>query len=67
MQPDATSLDRIVRKAAEVLGSREAAESWMLRPAVGLDQQRPIDVLRTASGTEIVEDFLTRLEFNVYC
>ena len=67
MQPDLITRDRIVSKAAEVLGSRKAAESWMLRPAMGLDQQRPIGLLRTALGTEIVEDFLTRLKFNFYC
>lgn len=67
MPPVPITHDRIVTRAAEVLGSREAAKSWMLRPAMGLDQQRPIDLLRTDLGTEVVEDFLTRLEFNVYC
>lgn len=67
MPPDTITRDRIVTRAAEVLGSREAAQSWMLRPAMGLDQQRPIDLIGTTLGTEIVEDFLTRLEFNVYC
>ena len=54
-------------KVTEVFGSREAAEPLMLKPAMAFDQQRPIDLWRTALGTEIVEDFLTRLEFNVYC
>lgn len=67
MTTDPNSHDRIVCKAAEVLGSQAAAESWMLRPAMGLDRQRPIDMIGTTLGTEIVEDFLTRLEFNVYC
>jgi putative toxin-antitoxin system antitoxin component (TIGR02293 family) len=36
------------------------------RPAIGLDQRRPIDLLATPAGAKIVEDFLDRLEFGVY-
>jgi putative toxin-antitoxin system antitoxin component (TIGR02293 family) len=53
-------------KATEVFGSREKAEEWMNRPAMGLDGRRPIEMLQTAQGTEIVTDFLTRLEYDVY-
>ena len=53
-------------KASEVFGGREQAEAWMNRPAVGLDGQRPIEMLQTVQGTELVNDFLTRLEYNVY-
>ena len=31
-----------------------------------LDQRRPIDLLATSAGTQIVEDFLQRLEYGVY-
>lgn len=50
------------RKAAAVFGSRERASEWMRSPAMGLDGQRPIDLLQTAQGTDIVNEFLTRLE-----
>jgi putative toxin-antitoxin system antitoxin component (TIGR02293 family) len=53
-------------KASEVFGSREQAEEWMNRPATGLNGQRPIEMLQTVQGTELVNDFLTRLEYNVY-
>ena len=53
-------------KATEVFGSREKAEEWMNRPAMGLDGRRPIEMLQTAQGTELVTDFLTRLEYDVY-
>jgi putative toxin-antitoxin system antitoxin component (TIGR02293 family) len=56
----------IAAKAAEVFGSMEAAEIWMSKPAMGLDGHRPIDLLQTAQGAEIVNDFLTRLEYGVY-
>lgn len=66
MHTETTKRERILAKATNILGSKEAAESWMSRPAMGLDQQRPLDLLLTEVGTEVVEDFLTRLEYNVY-
>lgn len=56
----------ILAKAMTVFGSQEEAEQWLSRPATGLNQQRPIDLLDTPAGVEIVEDFLERLEYGVY-
>ena len=56
----------ILARATEVLGSQAEAEEWLARPAMGLDGRRPIDLLESAAGTEIVEEFLTRLEYGVY-
>lgn len=56
----------ILAKATEVLGSREEAEQWLERPAIGLNQRRPIDLLETPAGVELVENFLRRLEYGVY-
>jgi len=53
-------------KATEILGSKEAAEQWLSRPAMGLGGQRPIDLLQTVQGAELVNDFLIRLEYSVY-
>jgi putative toxin-antitoxin system antitoxin component (TIGR02293 family) len=53
-------------KAAEVFGSKDEAERWMTKPAMGLDGQRPIDLLQTVQGAELVTDFLGRLEYGVY-
>ena len=53
-------------KASEVFGGQEAAEHWMVKPAMGLDGQRPIDLLQTLQGAELVNDFLGRLEYGVY-
>lgn len=41
------------------------AEQWLERPAIGLDQRRPIDLLGTPAGVELVEDYLERLEYGV--
>ena len=53
-------------KAADVFGGREAAERWMSLPAMGLDGARPIEMLRTVQGAELVNEFLGRLEHGVY-
>ena len=56
----------ILAKATAVLGSKEEAELWLERPAMGLDRRRPIDLLATPAGVKMVEDFLERLEYGVY-
>lgn len=56
----------VLAKATAVLGSQEDAERWLERPATGLDQRRPIDLLATPAGLELVEAFLERLEYGVY-
>ena len=52
--------------AVEVQGSEAAAEDWMNRPAIGLSGRRPIDLVATSAGAEVVEEYLTRMEYGVY-
>jgi putative toxin-antitoxin system antitoxin component (TIGR02293 family) len=59
-------LAEILAKAMAVFGSKEAAEQWLERPAMGLNRQKPIDLLATPAGVELVEEFLVRLEYGVY-
>lgn len=56
----------ILSKATDLFGSQAEAEQWLERPAIGLDQRRPIDLLATPVGIELVEDYLERLEYGVY-
>ena len=56
----------ILTKATDIFGSQAQAEQWLERPAVGLDQRRPIDLLTTPAGVELVEEHLGRLEYGVY-
>ena len=56
----------ILAKASAILGSREDAERWLESPAIALNRQRPIDLLATRTGAEIVENFLSQLEYGVY-
>ncbi|MDD0999169.1 hypothetical protein D3C84_683010 [compost metagenome] len=56
----------MLEKATQVLGSRELAEQWMVKPARGLDGEVPIDLIANSVGYELVSDFLTRIEYGVY-
>lgn len=56
----------VLARVSTMLGSQEEAEQWLERPAVGLDQRRPMDLLSTPAGLEMLETFLTRLEYGVY-
>lgn len=53
-------------KASDIFGGQEQAKRWISRPATGLDGRRPIDLLRSQEGTQLVGDFLGRLEHGVY-
>lgn len=53
-------------RAAEVLGSREAAEAWLHTPAMALDNKRPADLLVTRAGAESVERLLGQMEHCIY-
>ena len=57
----------VLAKATQVFGSRAEAGLWLMRPAIGLNQQRPVDLLTTPEGLETVMTFLVRLEYGVYC
>jgi putative toxin-antitoxin system antitoxin component (TIGR02293 family) len=66
MPRETSKFAEVLAKATAVFGSREEAEQWLERPAIGLDQRRPIDLLATPAGAKIVKDFLTRMKFGVY-
>lgn len=70
MAPDLASrtwlLAETLARAAEVLGGPEAAERWLSEEAMGLGGARPIDLLTTVQGAELVGEFLGRLETGVY-
>ena len=65
-RPPAPTFAQIQAKAAEVFGSHDAAERWFSQPVMGLDRQIPLELLQTPAGTDLVCNFLTRLEFGVY-
>jgi putative toxin-antitoxin system antitoxin component (TIGR02293 family) len=62
----ALRLSAVTDQATEVLGTQDAAERWLLAPALGLSQRRPIDLLQSTDGTSLVKTLLTRMDYGVY-
>lgn len=56
----------ILTKASEIFGGQGPAEQWLERRALGLDGRRPIDLLATQAGVDMVETLLGRIEYGVY-
>jgi putative toxin-antitoxin system antitoxin component (TIGR02293 family) len=53
-------------KADDVFRSEERAVEWMLEPAMALENKRPIDLLTTPVGAQLVDDVLERMRHGVY-
>ena len=43
-------------------GSDDEARRWVREPAVALEQQRPIDLVATEEGSQLVLDYLDKIE-----
>lgn len=53
-------------KAEDVFQSRARAVQWMLEPAMALENRRPIELLTTPVGAQLVDDVIERMRFGVY-
>ena len=53
---------RIARSAVEVFGSPAESARWLLQPAIGLNRQRPTDMIGSGGIAEVAL-FLGRLEY----
>jgi putative toxin-antitoxin system antitoxin component (TIGR02293 family) len=56
----------ILAKAEDVFGSSERAVEWMLKPAMALENRRPIELLTTPVGAHLVDDVIERMRYGVY-
>lgn len=59
-------LSKVRAMAADELGSVEAAEQWLMTPAMGLEKRRPIDLMTTTDGIQLVTQLLLRIHYGVY-
>jgi putative toxin-antitoxin system antitoxin component (TIGR02293 family) len=59
-------LAETLAKAEDVMGSKEDAQRWLVEEAMGLDGARPIDLMCTMQGANLVSQFLERLKHGVY-
>lgn len=56
----------VFAKATEVMGSEAAAEAWMNEPYIGLDNEKPVDLVTTPAGAGAVKTYLNQIEHGVY-
>ena len=52
----------VFAKATEVMGSEAAAMAWMNEPCIGLDKEKPVDLVKTAAGAAAVKAYLNQIE-----
>lgn len=57
---------RVFALAHRVFGDAVKANRWMKRPHGQLDGARPLEMLRTSAGAQMVTDLLGRIEHGVY-
>jgi len=62
----ALRLARVAAQAEEVLGGREEAVNWLHRSNRSLGGHKPLELVRTDAGAELVVDVLGRLEYGVF-
>ncbi len=58
-------LAHLAGRAAEVLGSPEAARRWLKEPQWALGDRIPLRFAETEAGAREVEDLLGRIEYGV--
>lgn len=56
----------ILSTALKVFGTQAATCAWLMLPAISLNGRCPIDIVRAQGGTQVLLDFLGRLENGLY-
>ena len=59
-------LAKVVAFAKEVLNSADAASQWLQIPNRALEGERPVDLLDTQTGSQMVETILGRIAYGLY-
>lgn len=57
---------RVLSHAEAVYGSRERALAWLRRPHPRLNQRTPSELLKTDSGSRIVEELLVQIDEGMF-
>lgn len=58
-------LEDLYTYGADVFGSKERFRLWISEPTQALGNRRPLDVLDTQAGVELIETLLGRIEHGV--
>jgi putative toxin-antitoxin system antitoxin component (TIGR02293 family) len=60
-------LSEILPQATKVMGSAAAADAWVTRKSIVLDNKTPLEMMKTPEGSLALRDHLARIEYGVYC
>jgi len=53
----------LYKKGTEVFGSKDEFNSWLSKPAFGLRNLVPFDLMETSSGIDLIDEELDRIAF----
>lgn len=56
----------LLSRAINVFGSQRAAEDWLNKPAIGLRNRKPVELMMSSVGVKAVEAYLTQIDLGVY-
>jgi putative toxin-antitoxin system antitoxin component (TIGR02293 family) len=59
-------LERISQHADRVFGNREKAQRWLRSEIIALDGARPIDLLASETGANVVFEELIRIDYGMF-
>lgn len=57
---------RVLSQAESVYGSRERALAWLRKPHARLDGRTPLSLLKTDTGSRIVEELLVQIDEGMF-
>ena len=57
---------RVLSLAESVYGSRERALDWLRKPHPRLDGRAPLSLLKTDTGSRIVEELLVQIDEGMF-
>lgn len=52
-------------QAAQLFGSRQDAQHWLMKPLMGLDGYAPLELLSTNPGQETVKTLMLRIDYGI--
>ncbi|KOX99081.1 antitoxin Xre/MbcA/ParS toxin-binding domain-containing protein [Pseudomonas nunensis] len=55
-----------LERATSVFGNQQLAEDWLKKPCKYLDGHVPLELIDNSLGFQVVEDYLSRIEYGVY-
>lgn len=57
---------KLFNKGNEVFGDESNFKNWLQEESIALGRQKPIDILQTSKGIQIIWEELTRIEHGIF-